>query len=76
MKVKLSNEEMQLIDDISNLLGIGYGIKDNQISVDDCLKIIEDSKDTILYLQNELKHKGDDEEEEPDRYEDYRLGLL
>lgn len=78
MKVKLNNKDLELINSISDLLGIDYEIKKNEISIDSMLSIIEDSKDTILHLNDELKNINNEDLNEDflDKYEDYRLGLL
>lgn len=75
MKTKLSDKEMELINDVSALLSTDYELKDNQISVDDCLRIIEDLKDNTLYLQSQSKAEDTDDDFDS-RYDDYRLGLL
>lgn len=78
MKTKLSDKEMDLIEDVSDLTSTDYEIKDNEVSVDDCLRIIENLKDEYMLLKEEFESKDNEEneDEEPDRYEDYLLGLL
>lgn len=78
MKVKLNNKDLELINSISDLLGIDYEIKKNEISIDNMLSIIENSKDTILHLNDELKKIDNEDLNEDflDKYEDHRLGLL